>query len=187
MRKKLEDLQRLNKIHSWTLQMHIGRAKLETDTADVKNYLSQQFPQECFLIEEVKTHQLSNSLNKSFKLGVRMGMVKQLMESTAWPENVIVKRLKFFVDQTEKTQIDVIMGSCDSKKMSTKLLNTLYINIQGINNEMNGLEYHLNLNKIDLVSLSEVCVKAAEINNLIIQDFTLTLFFCRTDKGYGGV
>lgn len=59
--KIVQDLQRLlNRIHfldaaESKARMYIGRAKLETAIADVKNYLSKQFPQECFLMEEVKT------------------------------------------------------------------------------------------------------------------------------------
>lgn len=72
----------------------VSRIDKQVSAGDLQDYLRSTFgPAENFLIEE---QTVRSGDYRSYRVQARLDLLKQLLEPSNWPENVLVKRFRFF-------------------------------------------------------------------------------------------
>lgn len=73
--------------------LHVARVNKETTADKVKQYLQNKFKQD-FVVENLPVRDDANSI--SFKVGADIELLDQLLDANTWPENIVVRRFRFF-------------------------------------------------------------------------------------------
>lgn len=74
--------------------IYVGRANVDTKEETVHSYLKSKFPTRQFTVE--KLPQRENAHSSSFRVSADINMTDELYKCENWPENIVVKRYRFF-------------------------------------------------------------------------------------------
>lgn len=77
--------------------IHVGKTAQGTSEDAIRDHLQRKFRSEQFVIEKLPQREGANSC--SFKVGASFTMLEDLYKSENWPENVTVRRFRFFRDK----------------------------------------------------------------------------------------
>ena len=85
-----------------TAWLYVGKTAIGTTSDMVTKYLKEKFPDANVTVEELHAREVSDKNNfktKSFKVGIDYELLDAMQNPNTWPENIIVRRFRFFRDQ----------------------------------------------------------------------------------------
>ena len=84
---------------------YVGRTSSDTTSKQVHQHLENKFPGSNITVEDlisVDRDKHKQNQTKSFKVGINFNLLEQMQSADVWPENVIVRRYRFFRDNRDK-------------------------------------------------------------------------------------
>ena len=81
---------------------YVGKTSKSTTCDLVTQHLKEKFPSADITVEELQSRDgidKSNFKTKSFKVGIDFELLNEVASPDTWPENIVVKRFRFFRDQ----------------------------------------------------------------------------------------
>lgn len=81
------------------LWIYVGRCRQDLAAEEISSYLKSRSPGYHFEVEKLE----SKGKNSSFKVGASFDLRETLYEPSYWPENIVIKRFRFFRQRARKT------------------------------------------------------------------------------------